>query len=267
MAARILKLLNDNRQSSRRFEVVNEANGDATLYLYDVIVSDDWYGGISATTFVQQLAQITAPNIHLRMNSPGGDVFSARAMEQAIREHPANIVAHVDGVAASAMSFIAIACDKVVMADGAFMMIHRGSCMAWGTGDDLRATAALLDKVDASLVNSYANKTGQSADDIEAWMAAETWFSASEAVELGFADEVASGSALANTGNWNLSAYANSPVLAPGKPPAPEPPRVSAPTDSQPPAPVAPETPVKPPPAPTIDIAALKRRLALSASY
>ncbi|MGF6976363.1 ATP-dependent Clp protease protease subunit [Paraburkholderia sp. JPY465] len=264
MAGLILKLLNDNRQSARRFEVVNDANGDVTLYLYDVIVSDDWYGGISAATFVQQLAQITAPNIHLRMNSPGGDVFSARAMELAIREHPSNIVAHVDGVAASAMSFVAIACDKVVMADGAFMMIHRGSCMAWGTGDDLRATAALLDKVDASLVNSYAKKTGQRADDIAAWMAAETWFSAAEAVELGFADEVAADSAPTNAGAWNLSAYAKSP-LASSKPQTIEPPTVPAP-DTRQTTPVEHVPPVEPAPKPTVDIAALQRRLALSVS-
>lgn len=262
MPNRILKLLNDNRQSPRRFEVVADAGGDVTIYLYDVIVSDDWYGGISATTFVQQLAQLSVPNIHLRINSPGGDVFSARAMEAAIREHPSNIVAHVDGVAASAASFLAIACDQVVMADGAFFMIHRGSCMAWGTGDDLRATAALLDKVDASLVSSYANKTGQSADDIAAWMAAETWFTAGEAIELGFADEVATGAAPTNAGRWNLSAYSNTPVLAAGEPPALQPPPQLAPPAVEPPAVAAPVAQ-----RPVADIAAMKRRLALTASF
>jgi len=261
MPNRILKLINDNRQSPRRFEVLADASGDATVYLYDVIVSDDWYGGVSAASFVQQLAQLNAPNIHLRINSPGGDVFAARAMEAAIREHPSNIVAHVDGVAASAASFLAIACDQVVMSDGAFMMIHRGSCMAWGTGDDLRATAALLDKVDASLVTSYANKTGQSADDIAAWMAAETWFTAGEAVELGFADEVAAGSAPSNAGKWNLSAYSNTPPLATGQPSASEPPD---------PVPKVVEPPAVEPPAavqPVADFAAMKRRLALTASH
>lgn len=255
MPNRILKLINDNRQSPRRFEVQADASGDATIYLYDVIVSDDWYGGVSAQSFVQQLAQLNAPNIHLRINSPGGDVFSARAMEAAIREHPSNIIAHVDGVAASAASFLAIACDQVLISDGAFFMIHRGSCMAWGTGDDLRETAALLDKVDASLVTSYANRTGQSADDITAWMDAETWFSATEAVTLGFADSVAGGAAPTNAGRWNLSAYSNAPVLAPGEPPTPQP------SADPPPTAVAP-----PPPMPAVDIGAMKRRLQLSAS-
>jgi ATP-dependent Clp protease protease subunit len=263
MPQKILQLLNDNRQSPRRFEVVADASGtEATIYLYDVIVSDDFWGGISAATFVQQLAQIGAATIHLRINSPGGDVFGARAIEQAIREHPSNVIAHVDGVAASAASFIAIACDKVVMAEGAFFMIHRGACLAFGTGDDLRDTAALLDKVDGSLVTSYANKTGQSAEDIAAWMAAETWFSASEAVELGFADEVASGSSPTNAGRWNLSAYSNPPALATGEPSTPE----------QPSNPVPQPAPSEPAPRPTsavsvVDLTALKRRLALTASF
>jgi ATP-dependent Clp protease protease subunit len=130
--------------------------------------------------------------------------------------------------------------------------------MAWGTGDDLRATAALLDKVDASLVASYANKTGQSSDDIAAWMAAETWFTSAEAVDLGFADEVASGATPTNAGSWNLSAYSNSPPLATGEPPTPEP------------KPQEPAPPVVVPPAaqqPVADFAAMKRRLALTASH
>lgn len=258
MPNRILQLINDNRQSPRRFEVVASGSGDeATIFLYDVIVSDDWYGGVSPQTFVQQLAQISAPTIHLRINSPGGDVFSARAMEQAIREHASTVVAHVDGVAASAASFLAIACDKVVIAEGGFFMIHNASALAYGNGGDLRATADLLDKVDATLVTSYANKTGQTAEDIAAWMDAETWFTSAEAVEKGFADEVASGSAPSNAAGWNLSAYSNAPKV----PDAPKIP-CSDPAAQQPAA----VAPVVPPPAapPKIDFAAMRRRLALS---
>jgi len=63
-----------------------------------VIVSDDYWGGISAEKFVKELNALDAPTIHLRINSPGGEVFAARAIEAAIRNHPARIVAHVDGV-------------------------------------------------------------------------------------------------------------------------------------------------------------------------
>ena len=254
MANRLLRLLNDNRAAPRRFEIVNAASDEPTIYLYDVIVSDDWFGGVSAQSFVQQLAQITASTIHLRVNSPGGDVFAGRAIEQAIREHPANIIAHVDGYAASAATYPTLAANEIVMADGAFIMIHKASGSAWGNGDDLRATAAVLDKIDESLVTTYANKTGQSPEDIAAWLEAETWFSATEAVELGFADSVATGSAASNAACWNMSAYANAPPLARGEPASREPAQQPAPKNSA------------PPPKPAVDVAALKRRLALNAS-
>ncbi|QTD94334.1 Clp protease ClpP [Burkholderia anthina] len=253
MRNQLLKLLNDNRSAPRKFEIRNDANGDATVYLYDVIAADDWWGGISAASFVQQLASISAPNIHLRINSPGGDVFEARAMAQAIREHASNIIAHVDGYAASAATFLAIACEKVIMAEGSMFMIHRGSCLAWGTGDDLRATAELLDKVDASLVASYAKKTGQSDDDIIAWMDAETWFSADEAVELGFADELATDDMPENSSRWNLSAYANHPKA--GQKPAVQPQSPGPASQPEPPAPQQREV---------TDVSALRRRLELS---
>ncbi|KVN36786.1 hypothetical protein WJ63_35080 [Burkholderia pyrrocinia] len=255
MQNQLLKLLNDNRTAPRKFEVRNDANGDATIYLYDVIAADDWWGGVSASSFVQQLAAITAPTIHLRINSPGGDVFEARAMAQAIREHASSIIAHVDGNAASAATFLAIACEKVIMAEGAMFMIHRGSCLAWGTGDDLRSTAELLDKVDASIVASYAKKTGQSDEDIVAWMEAETWFSADEAVEFGFADELAGTDVPENSSRWNLSAYANHPTARTEPAPKPQPPNPAPTPKPEPPAPQQREV---------VDVSALRRRLELS---
>lgn len=213
------KLLADNRG---RGLFKAEANGnEATLYLYDVIVSDDYYGGVGAQNFVKELNNIKADTIHLRINSPGGDVFAARAMEQAIREHSSKIVAHIDGYAASAASYLALAADEVVIAKGGFFMIHKAWTVAFGNADDLLNTAALLDKIDTSLVQTYAQETGQDTEQIGAWMAAETWFDADESVSLGFADSIAE-SAPKNTSHWNLSAYAAAPVMK-EEPPAPEP--------------------------------------------
>src|SRR5699024_2920096 len=102
------KLLRDNARNRAAAipKAQAEASGDAALYLYDVIVGDDCWGGISAEKFVKELNALDAPTIHLRINSPGGEVFAARAIEAAIRNHPARIVAHVDGYAASAASFV-----------------------------------------------------------------------------------------------------------------------------------------------------------------
>lgn len=117
-----------------------EESGEPTLYLYDVIVSDDYWGGVAAEAFVKELNATAAPTIHLRINSPGGEVFAARAIEAAIRNHPARIVAHVDGYAASAASFVAVACDEVEIAPGGFFMIHKAWTFTAGNADDLLGT-------------------------------------------------------------------------------------------------------------------------------
>ncbi|WP_246795634.1 head maturation protease, ClpP-related [Burkholderia perseverans] len=256
MANLLLRLLNDNRSAPRKFEVTNTGGDEATIYLYDVITPDDSWGGVSAATFVQQLASISASTIHLRINSPGGDVFEALAMAQAIREHPATVIGHVDGYAASAATFPAIACDNVVMAEGSMFMIHRASCLAWGTGADLRSTADLLDKIDQTIVTMYAKKTGQGDDDITAWMVAETWFTAEQAVELGFADGMAADGGVENRGGWNLSAYANHPSNRAEPPPKPQPPE---------PAPEPAPEQIAETNRTVVDTSGLRRRLALSA--
>lgn len=207
----LLQLLADNR--GRGFFRAEKSGDEATLYVYDVIVADDFWGGVSAQAFVKELAAIKAPTIHLRINSPGGDVFAARAMEQAVREHPSNIIAHIDGYAASAASYFALAADEVQIAEGGFFMIHKAWTVAFGNADDLMDMAALLEKVDGSLIATYARETGQSAEQIGEWMAAETWFNAEEAVEHGFADKIAEAAPKAKAA-WNLSAYAHAPKPA-----------------------------------------------------
>lgn len=210
------KLLADNRGVG--FFKAEQSADEATIYLYDAIVSDAFWGGVSAIDFVKELAGITAPVIHLRINCPGGDVFAARAMEQAVREHPSQIIAHVDGYAASAASYLALAADEVQIAEGGFVMIHKAWTIAFGNANDLMDTAALLEKVDASLVATYVKETGQDAAQIEEWMAAETWFTAQEAVDNGFADKIAEPATKAKAA-WNLAAYDHAPKVAPQQAP------------------------------------------------
>ena len=188
----------------------SETDGDtATVYVYDII---DSYWGVSANDFARTLGAITTPNISLRINCPGGDVFEARAMMAAIAEHPATITAKVDGLAASAATALTLACDAVEIVEGGFYMIHQAWTLALGNADDMRTTAGLLDKVDGVLVDGYAKKTGKSADEIVAWMKAETWFTAQEAVDAGFANSVtAIGTAKAQASAFNVAAYANAP--------------------------------------------------------
>lgn len=216
---KLLQLLSENRaralKNGVQSRIVQAANSDeATLYLYDVIVSDrltaEYWGGVCAQDLVPQIAAIEAKTINLRINSPGGDVFAAQAISAALKQHSAKVVAHIDGLAASAATDVACACDSVIIADGAMYMIHNAWTFAMGNRNDLLATAALLEKVDGNLASKYVAKTGKTLEQVISWMDAETWFTASEAIDNGFADTMAEDKKAANA-MWNLGAYTHAP--------------------------------------------------------
>ncbi len=192
------------------------AQGDETeIYIYDAIVADDetayWWGGVSAETLVPAIRDIKGGTIHLRINSPGGDVFAAQTICQAIRDTGAKVVAHVDGYAASAATVIATAADEVEISDGGFFMIHNAWTWAMGNANDLTATATLLSKIDGTLAAQYAKKSGMAVDDVRAAMDAETWYTAEEAVAVGLVDRIAAGKKA--EASWNMSAYAKAPKI------------------------------------------------------
>lgn len=219
MKNRLNKLYADNRKASARKFAVQAKADEAEVFLYDHIVSSEdeaeWWGGVAPESFVKAIKDLDVGTIHLRINSPGGSVFAARAMEQALREHKAKVIVHIDGLAASAATFIAMAGEEVIMGKGAMFMIHKAWTGMCGNAEDLRKEADLLDKIDGTLAETYADKTGKDVQQISDWMAEETWFTAAEALEHGFATSIAETEAKASA--WNLSAYAKAP------PPIPEP--------------------------------------------
>lgn len=184
-----------------------QSGQEATIYLYDMIGQDPWTGGgISAKQFAEDLAALKASVVHLRINSPGGDVFDGRAIATAISEYPGKTIAHVDGVAASAASYIALAANEVEFAPAAMMMIHRAWTVAFGNAEDLAQTIEVLQKIDDSMAKDYARQTGNTAQQALEWMSEETWFSAEEAMEHGFADRIAE-EAVSASAEWGLSIY------------------------------------------------------------
>ncbi|MCS3505009.1 head maturation protease, ClpP-related [Achromobacter sp. JUb104] len=207
---KLLQMARDNASGSKPLRA-ESSNGEHTIYLHGVI--GGWWGDIDATEFAKALSSITAETIHLRINSPGGDVFDARAMMTAIRQHSAKVVAHVDGLAASAATDVCMACDEVEISQGAFFMIHNAWTVAIGNKADMRETADLLEKVDGAIMADYVARSGQSADQVKTWMDAETWFSADEALEHGFVDRIVDAAAKKSTTSnaWNLAAYQNAP--------------------------------------------------------
>jgi ATP-dependent protease ClpP protease subunit len=129
-------------------------------------------------------------NITLRINSPGGDVFDGVAIHNALKNHKAKVTAQVDGIAASAASFIAMAADKIVMPSNSFMLIHGASGISFGNADDMRSVADDLDRIDKSLTATYVARAKSTTAKVKAIMKEDRLMDADEAKSLGFADEV-----------------------------------------------------------------------------
>lgn len=180
---------------------------EETIYLYDTIGM--W--GVDAEKFVRDITGSKAKTIHLRINSPGGSVFDARAMETAIAQSKANTIAHIDGMAASAATYIAMAADEVEISEGGFFMIHNAMSMVMGNKDDMLQEAALLEKIDDSISKTYQRRTGKDEAEVKAWMNSETWFTADEALESGFVDRVFKGDKPENKFDLSKFNYRNIP--------------------------------------------------------
>ena len=168
------------------YRIQNLSPTEAEVYIYDHI--GDF--GITADDFVKDFSDIRASKITVRINSPGGEVWDAFAIFNAIRRHKAQVITVVDGVAASAASFVAMAGDRVVMSPHSQMLIHNATGLALGDADDMRDMADMLDKMSDNIASVYANKTGGSLEEWRDHMKAEMLISDAEAVELGLADEI-----------------------------------------------------------------------------
>lgn len=158
----------------------------AEVSIYDEIGA--W--GVNAKDFIAELRAIDAKDIKVSINSPGGSVFDALAIYNALRQHDANITVVVMGVAASAASLIAMAGDVIEMPENTFLMIHNPLTFAYGNADEMRDMADVLDKIGSSLTATYVARTGQPEAEVQALLDAETWLTATEAVALGFATKM-----------------------------------------------------------------------------
>ncbi|MFI9200168.1 head maturation protease, ClpP-related [Streptomyces sp. NPDC053048] len=169
------------------YRIRNLADGAAEVAIYDEI----GYFGVTASDFIADLKALDAPEISLRINSPGGEIFDGIAIMNALRSHRARITTYVDGLAASIASVIAMAGDRIVMQPHSQMMIHDGSGLCIGNAGDMREMAELLDRQSDNIASIYAERAGGTVKQWRTRMLAETWYSAAEAVEAGLADEVA----------------------------------------------------------------------------
>ncbi len=165
------------------------------ILLYGAISSQQswWEDRVTPTLFNKELEELgDVPEIVVRINSGGGDVFAANAIYTRLKDHNAHITVKVDGWAASAATIIAMAGDKIQIARNGVFMIHDPAMTVWDTyrAEDFEKLAAELKVIKQSIVNTYAMKTGKEAEEIETLMSEETWWTGNEAVQNGFCDEL-----------------------------------------------------------------------------
>lgn len=166
-----------------------KAESGSELILEGVIASESWFGDeVTPELFRDELAEHPGA-VTVRINSPGGDVAAGVAIYNYLNEHDGEVTVKVDGIAASIASLIAMAGDKIVMLPGSRMMVHLPWTVAGGNADDMKQVINMLEKTGESMVPIYAARTGLSEERINELLKAETWMTAQEAVDLGFADE------------------------------------------------------------------------------
>ena len=161
-----------------------------TLFLNGEISDETWYGDeVTPALFRDELNAGTG-DITVWINSPGGDVFAAAQIYNMLMDYSGNVTVKIDGLAASAASVIAMAGTTVLMSPVAMMMIHNPATIAIGDAGEMKKAIDMLSEVKESIMNAYEIKTNLSRERISHLMDAESWFNATKAVELGFADGI-----------------------------------------------------------------------------
>lgn len=197
VADRRVRIAADGGGAARQwFKIYNRGVGTVSNESTRVDIYEEIGGwGVTAGEFVEALRAVATPQIDLHINSPGGSVFDGVAIYNALSQHPAQVHGYVDGLAASAASFIAQACDSITMNPGSMMMVHDAIGMTWGNALDHTTMAGLLTQVSDSIADLYAARAGGTAAEWRAVMENNggegKWYTAREAVDAGLADKVA----------------------------------------------------------------------------
>ena len=160
-----------------------------TVSILDPIGYDAWTDrGVTAKRVAAALRSIGDGEVHVDINSPGGDFFEGVAIYNALRAHKGKVTVRVLGVAASAASVIAMAADELLVGEAGFLMIHNAWSVVIGNRQALEAAMNDMATFDAAMASVYANRSGQTPRQTAAWMDAETWFNGAQAIDAGLAD-------------------------------------------------------------------------------
>ena len=197
-----------------KFKNLAEDDEKAELLLYGDIAERSWWNDTATPKkFADDLAALgSVKEITVYINSGGGDVFAAQAIGNMLERNSATVIAHIDGLCASAATIVACHADKVVAAADASYMVHppsMGVC-DYLTAEDMRNCLKALDTIRGNIVTLYAKKTGRSEDECGTWMDETNWWTAAQAKENGFVDEVDDEESDAVVENRNGMLFVNS---------------------------------------------------------
>lgn len=168
---------------------INNGGDRPAVYLYGVI--GDEYGGITSDQFRKELAQLPSKQtIDLHIHSDGGSVFEGVAIHSQLTQRMGKVHVIVDGLAASAASFIAMAGKTITMAKHSWMMIHEAHGVMGGRASDFRAAADRMEAINSEIISIYSNRWKGTPEELQAAVAAETWYDADSAVAAGLADAI-----------------------------------------------------------------------------
>lgn len=167
--------------------VHDEEKKESTLTIYGIIGDSWWDDSTSAADVDIALKEAGSNDLIIHLNSPGGDAFDGIAIYNRLKNHQGKVTIRVDGWACSSASVIAMAADELIMGAGSMLMIHEASTIVWGTKKHFRKEADLLEKLEDGIIDVYMTKAKVDREEIKNMVDNETWFSANEAVEIGFA--------------------------------------------------------------------------------
>lgn len=181
--------------SKKKFwQFCNQTEESAELLLYGDISDTSWWGDeVTPKQFTEDLKALgDVKDITVRINSGGGDVFAATAIGNALEQHKASITAKIDGLCASAATIVACHCNKVVAANDSTYMIHpvRMGMFGYMDATGLQKCIDALSTIRDNIINLYAKKTGRNIDEVAEQMDNTSWFTAAQAKENGFVDEL-----------------------------------------------------------------------------
>lgn len=187
----------NKKQQQKFFQMKASTDGkSADVFIYGEITKYAWeeYGEVSSISFKNELDSLGdgIETINLYINSPGGSVFEAMAIIAMLQRHPADIISHIDGLAASCASVLPMISKRIIMPSNALMMIHHAMSGAWGNAKQLRKAADDVERISKAMCQHYLERAGEKMTEEQLYemLEEDKWLTAEQCLELGLCDEI-----------------------------------------------------------------------------